>query len=271
MDIARRATTVVVRAGLIAAIGLTLFVAYGLIDNAWYRVLAVRGGSMGPTIAAGDLIVITRPPERIETGQILTLQVDGAVVTHRVVEAAADGTFTTKGDANEGRDDWSANDVHVVGEYRFSLPFIGTLIDVISGAWLGDASSVGAAADAGTWDTGAVVVPTDRRSGEVTGEAATPAPPPAPTPSPSAPAPTPGGTPPPEETPTPSPTVGADPTASAMPDASAPTTTPDATPAASEEPPDTASPTPASTPEPSAAAETPMATATPPPTPSASP
>jgi signal peptidase I len=271
MQIARRVTTVVVRAGLIAAIGLTLFVAYGLIDNAWYRVLAVRGGSMEPTIAAGDLIVITRPPERIETGQILTLQVDGAVVTHRVVETAADGTFATKGDANEGRDDWSANDVHVVGEYRFSLPFIGTVIDVISGAWLGDATSVGAATGAGAWDTGLAVVSTDRQVGELTPETVTPSPPSSPTPSPSAPAPTPSGTPSPEGTPIPSPTVDVDPTASATPDAPAPATTPDATPAASNDPPDTASPVPTPTPDPSAAAETPIATATPTPTPSASP
>jgi signal peptidase I len=148
------AGTRALRAVLIAAIAITVFVAYGLVNNAWYHVLAVRGGSMEPAITAGDLIVITRPPERIEVGQVLTLQVDGAIVTHRVVEVRDDGTFVTQGDANDARDDFSANDVHVVGEYRFSLPLLGMLIEpMVSGAWFTDGDSATGTAGSGAWPT----------------------------------------------------------------------------------------------------------------------
>jgi signal peptidase I len=150
----RRAANVVVRALLIAAIALMVFVAYGLANNAWYHVLAVQGGSMQPTITAGDMIVITRPPAQVEVGQVLTLQVDGAIVTHRVVEVRSDGTFTTQGDANDTRDDFSANDVRIVGEYRFSLPLIGMLIEpFISGAWFSANAPIAVAAESGSWDS----------------------------------------------------------------------------------------------------------------------
>jgi signal peptidase I len=149
-----RGSLVLVRAFLIAGIALTLFIGYGLVDNAWYRVLAVRGGSMEPTIGAGDMIVITRPPAHIETGMVLTLQVDGAVVTHRVVEVTDDGSFVTQGDANDVRDDFSANDVRIVGVYRFSLPVLGGIIDFLaSGAWFGRAEAAVASVGSGTWES----------------------------------------------------------------------------------------------------------------------
>lgn len=142
-----------VRGVLIVAIILTVFVAYGLVGNAWYAVLAVRGGSMEPTISAGDLIVISRPPATIESGMVLTMQVDGAVVTHRVVEVRGENTFITQGDANDARDDFSANSLRIVGEYRFAVPLIGQLVDslVSSGAWLTDIDEVSASAASGSW------------------------------------------------------------------------------------------------------------------------
>ncbi len=146
------------RAMLIAAIAITVFVAYGLINNAWYHVLAVRGGSMEPAITAGDLIIISRPPEQVEVGQVLTLQVDGSIVTHRVVEVRPDGTFVTQGDANDTRDDFTANDVHVVGEFRFSLPLIGMLIEpIITGAWFNDGGSASMLAGSGSWEPEAIM------------------------------------------------------------------------------------------------------------------
>ena len=149
-----RAGTHALRFLLIAAIAVTLFVAYGLVNNAWYHVLVVRGGSMEPAISAGDLIVITRPPERIEVGQVLTLQVDGSIVTHRVVEVRPDGTFVTQGDANEARDDFSGNELHVVGEYRFSLPLLGAIIEpIVSGAWFGDGGGAELMVGSGSWET----------------------------------------------------------------------------------------------------------------------
>ena len=149
---------VAVDAVLVAAVVLTVFVAYGLINNPWYHVLVVEGGSMYPTITAGDLIVIARPPAQIEPGMILTLEVDNSVVTHRVERVNPDGTFVTKGDANAVGDDFSANDVHVVGQVLFRIPALGGLLPVggapaahSSGAWFAVATTVDASAAAQSW------------------------------------------------------------------------------------------------------------------------
>jgi 2-methylisocitrate lyase-like PEP mutase family enzyme len=45
---------------------------------------------------------------------ILTLEVEGRIVTHRVVRVHDDGTFVTKGDANQVADDFSGLDVKIV-------------------------------------------------------------------------------------------------------------------------------------------------------------
>ena len=57
---------------------------------------------MAPTYQWGDLILIdTSTPQTLEAGQVVTVRrPDGALVTHRIVEVRADGTFITQGDAN---------------------------------------------------------------------------------------------------------------------------------------------------------------------------
>lgn len=241
------------RAVLIAAIAITLFVAYGLVNNAWYHVLAVRGGSMEPAISAGDLIVITRPPERIEVGQVLTLQVDGAIVTHRVVEVRDDGTFVTQGDANDVRDDFSANEVRVVGEYRFSIPLLGMLIEpMVSGAWFTDASAAAATLDAGTWSTlGARYV--DPATGRITWDAL---PQPVPIDLSATPfaSPIPAGLETPAPTVEPAPSAAADPQPATPPATAAPTPTPSPTASASSSPSEAAAPSEAPMPSEAASA-----------------
>jgi signal peptidase I len=154
-----RPVGVAVNAALVATLAFAAFIAYGLIDNRWYHVVVVQGGSMQPTIEPGDLIVITPPPPQIVAGMILTFEVDGYVVTHRVVEVAADGTFVTKGDANDARDDFSGNNVRVVGQYQFRIPRIGGLLSLDapgadrSGAWFAQRQNLDGSASAGTaWD-----------------------------------------------------------------------------------------------------------------------
>lgn len=115
---------------LIGALGLVLFVAYGLVDNRWYHVLAVQGGSMAPTILPGDAIVITRPPDTLEPGMVLVMEIDGVIVTHRLVKSDGNSNLVTKGDANASVDDWSNNGVKVAGLYRFRLPAIGKMLQL---------------------------------------------------------------------------------------------------------------------------------------------
>lgn len=125
----RRALRVAEQVLFVAVLVFVVFVAYGtFVDNRWYKIVVIEGSSMEPTLSAGDAIVLTRPPDEIEPGMILTLEVDGNVVTHRVVEVRPDGSFVTKGDANEAADDFDGHDVRVVGEYRMRLPRLGRLL-----------------------------------------------------------------------------------------------------------------------------------------------
>jgi signal peptidase I len=154
-----RANDLLFNAVLIGTVAFVLFLAYGVVDNRWYHVVAVKGGSMTPTIQAGDLIVITRPPQQIQPGMILTLEVDNSVVTHRVVQVNADGSFITKGDANDVRDDFGGNTVRVVGQYQFRIPLLGGLIPTAnpqpldsSSAWFVMRHDLGVTGTAGTWE-----------------------------------------------------------------------------------------------------------------------
>jgi signal peptidase I len=107
--------------------------AYGLADNRWYKIIAVDGNSMAPTFHIGDALVITRPPHVLTPGMIVTLEVDHEVVTHRYV-GMKNGVIVTKGDANNGTDDWSHNHVRVVGVVRLVLPHFGRLLTSVTSA-----------------------------------------------------------------------------------------------------------------------------------------
>ncbi|HSJ70835.1 MAG TPA: signal peptidase I [Acidimicrobiia bacterium] len=136
---------------VVIALVLVLFLAYGLVDNRWYRIVAIEGGSMSPTIETGDAIVLTRPPAELEVGMVVTLEAEGTVVTHRIVSVNDDGTFTTKGDANDVADDWDGLRVDVVGIQRARIPFLGRLLTSVisitgSGAWHTERISVAALA-----------------------------------------------------------------------------------------------------------------------------
>ncbi len=150
---------------LVAVLVFAVFLGYGLVNNRWYHILAVTGGSMSPTIQAGDLIVITRPPQQVEPGMILTLEVDRSLVTHRVVQVNPDGSFVTQGDANDVRDEFSGNKIRVVGQYQFRIPLIGGLLPAVnpqpadtSGAWFVVRQQLGVTGMAGTWELAPVTI-----------------------------------------------------------------------------------------------------------------
>jgi len=129
---------------LLAATAFTLFVAYGtVVDNRWYRIVAIEGGSMAPAIEQGDAILITRPPAALRPGMVVVLQVEDRLVTHRVVAVKGDGSFVTKGDANDHVDDWANVDVRVAGVVQGHVPLLGRILrSVGSGGWLNDRSDV---------------------------------------------------------------------------------------------------------------------------------
>ncbi|MFN8619133.1 MAG: signal peptidase I [Chloroflexota bacterium] len=115
---------------------LLVFIGYGTLPNAWYRVLVVTGASMEPALRQGDLIVVTPPPDQVKVGMVLVLDVDGRLLTHRVSAVAGDGTFTTKGDANPVEDDFGGRAVRIFGTYAGSIPVpgLGRVLPVPAGS-----------------------------------------------------------------------------------------------------------------------------------------
>ncbi len=146
-----RVTTVL----LVLILCFGLFLGYGLLNNRWYHVLAVEGGSMEPTISWGDLIVITKPPKELKPGMIVTMQVKDKIVTHRVLQV---DPLVTEGDANGTPDTWKPEDVRVVGVVRFWVPKLGRLLDNVrlagleSNAWFRDSEWVSGEVSAGQWE-----------------------------------------------------------------------------------------------------------------------
>ncbi len=140
---------------LVLVLCFVVAVGYGLLDNRWYHVLAVDGGSMQPTIDWGDLIVITKAPKELKPGMIVTMQVKDKIVTHRVLQV---DPLVTQGDANGAPDTWKLEDVRVVGVVRFWVPKLGRMLENVhltasaSGAWFRRSEGVSGEVSAGHWE-----------------------------------------------------------------------------------------------------------------------
>jgi signal peptidase I len=137
-----------------------LFLVYGLLPNRWYRVLYVYSGSMSPAIQAGDLLVVTPPPAQLKAGMVLTLRVNGNLVTHRLLAVKPDGSLLTQGDANNTPDDWQEGKVEVIGQVRAIIPYLGYLANLRSGlnlpstgSWYSSQQNIGLDLEAGDWIT----------------------------------------------------------------------------------------------------------------------
>jgi signal peptidase I len=86
----------------------------------------IKGGSMEPSILAGDLILLSElSPEQVKSGNIVTVERPEGVYTHRVVEVRefrGEIFLQTKGDANEGPDPGLVPFDMVIGEVSRVLP-----------------------------------------------------------------------------------------------------------------------------------------------------
>jgi signal peptidase len=116
---------------------LLVLIALGLAPRlGFYRTVTVLSGSMTPTFARGDLIVVTPEPFRaLRVGQVITYEIpigDRHTETHRVIRLERAGrrpVVVTKGDANRSADPWRAS-LHgdTAWRYRFRIPFLGYAI-----------------------------------------------------------------------------------------------------------------------------------------------
>lgn len=89
-----------------------------------YSLFEVQTGSMKKAIKPGDWI-ITKKEDEIEIGDIVTYKQDNEFITHRVIEKYK-GTFVTKGDANNTKDN-PIDQSQIVGKVVKTLHGFGIL------------------------------------------------------------------------------------------------------------------------------------------------
>ena len=94
-----------------------------------YSGLSVVSGSMEPEISIGDYIIVKKPKiEDINTRSIITYEKEDVLITHRVVRINDDGSYVTKGDANNVEDDGDVKFENIIGVCAFNIPLLGTIL-----------------------------------------------------------------------------------------------------------------------------------------------
>ena len=121
-----------------ALIGLMVILAFLLWGFRFlgFEVLIVQSGSMEPAYHVGSLVYV-RPvdAQELETGDVITFELGGGVRgTHRIIEVLDEGgslSFRTKGDNNDHADVSPVHPEGIVGEVKFTIPYLGFLVAYI--------------------------------------------------------------------------------------------------------------------------------------------
>ena len=97
--------------------------------------IIVRGSSMVPTYASGDLVIV-RTAAEYRVGDVVAYRVPegdigaGLIVIHRIVAVGQD-VLTLRGDHNAAPDPWSPRVADVVGAAWISVPGVGRVLATI--------------------------------------------------------------------------------------------------------------------------------------------
>jgi signal peptidase I len=116
----------------------------------WPPLATVMSGSMAPTINTGDMVLLKRLDHPARLGDVVAVDVPDearsrygypAVVIHRVIRIAADGTVTTKGDARKEPDPFTVPRAALGAEVVAKVPAGGRVLAFLSSGlgllWLG--------------------------------------------------------------------------------------------------------------------------------------
>ena len=126
-------TALLIFVSLVIGINLYSWNAQSLMGNALpmpmgYGAAVVLTGSMEPTIAADDLILV-KEAEDFQVGDIVVYQSGSILVVHRIIAIDGD-TITTQGDANQAADEAIAASV-IKGKVIAVIPMLGNLARIL--------------------------------------------------------------------------------------------------------------------------------------------
>jgi signal peptidase I len=97
--------------------------------------IVIRGSSMLPTYAPGDLVIV-RTAAEYRVGDVVAYRVPdgdvgaGLIVIHRIVAVDRDG-LALRGDNNAAPDPWQPRESDVVGEAWMAVPGFGRVLAAI--------------------------------------------------------------------------------------------------------------------------------------------
>ena len=102
-----------------------LIMVYLVSDLGRFTILAIGSESMHGTIDKGDVVLIDKKNTKYKVGDVLAFNYNGTVIVHRIVEVNKDNTYITKGDANNGKDNWIVNNRMIKGKVGFYIKYVG--------------------------------------------------------------------------------------------------------------------------------------------------
>lgn len=116
---------------IIFTIGILLLASMLVVPRAFnLNPYIVKSGSMEPIIKTGSIAFINEKETDVNVGDIVTYKLENDdLITHRIDSIDENGDYITKGDANEVTDAKSVTKAQIVGKYKYSIPFVGYLME----------------------------------------------------------------------------------------------------------------------------------------------
>lgn len=117
----------------ISAVSLAIFVAILVYFTSGYfrfQAIAIATGSMTPNILKGDVVIIDKKiePSKLKIGQVNAYKYESRIIVHRLVDIIKVGNeyyLYTKGDANNGVDNYIIYENMLIGIVNIKIPYIG--------------------------------------------------------------------------------------------------------------------------------------------------
>lgn len=106
---------------------IVVFLVLMIMDIGPFKLVGIETGSMTPTIRVGDAVLIDKKvnKDKLKVKDIIAYKnKDGILVVHRIIKINSDGTFITKGDANNSADTLYVNKDQIKGKVKLKIPFI---------------------------------------------------------------------------------------------------------------------------------------------------
>ena len=123
-----KSTIIYIIVGIALALGINQGLAIALSTSV--PIVAVESNSMVPTFYKGDILLIHGlPPKELKKGDIIVFTVaeSSVPIVHRIVDINDDGTFQTKGDANNAqlRFETRIEAKQILGKEIAIIPIVG--------------------------------------------------------------------------------------------------------------------------------------------------